>query len=117
MENRKIFSTLPGTKTRFLGRAASTVATIVTISCVRSYKYRVNINIIKDDMLTQYDSRHNQHQESVQLKAGTRHTHDKPKHSVLFTYSYAVLTETISFHDAYRHIRTFQRLSFGIPVS
>jgi len=39
-------------------------------------------------------------------------------HSVLFTYNYAVLTETISFLEAHRHIiRTSQRLSFGIHAS
>jgi len=68
-------------------------------------------------MLAQYEARHNQQQASVQLMASTRHTHTTPQHAVLFAHSYAVLTETISFLEAYRRIiRTSQRLSFGIPV-
>ena len=63
-------------------------------------------------MLAQYESRHNQQQASVRLMAGTRHTHDKVQHALLY------FTETISFLKAYRHItRTSQRLSLGIPVS
>jgi hypothetical protein len=69
----------------------------------------------KDDMLAQYEARDSQQQASVQLMAGTRHTHNKPQHAVLLTYNYAVLTETVSFLEAYLHIiRTSQRLSFGI---
>ena len=68
-------------------------------------------------MLAHYEARHNQQQASVQLMASTRHTHTTPQQTVLFAHSYAVLTETISFLEAYRHIiRTSQRLSFGIPV-
>jgi hypothetical protein len=67
-------------------------------------------------MLAQYDARHNQQQASVQLMAGTRRTDDKPKQAVLFTCNYAVLTQTVSFLETYRHIiRTSQRLSFGKP--